>query len=90
MKDFFQRLFGKKGSGSIAKERLQLVLIHDRTDISPELLNSLRTDLIEVISKYMEIDSSKIEMDLDRADRSVALVANMPIIRVKRGSKGEE
>ncbi|ACZ19436.1 cell division topological specificity factor MinE [Thermanaerovibrio acidaminovorans] len=82
---FIDRLFGGRSpSGSTAKERLQLVLIHDRSDISPEMMESLRKDLISVISKYMEIDEKKIELDLEREDRSVALVASIPVVNVRR------
>lgn len=83
--DFLKRFFGSSGSKKMAKERLQIVLIHDRADISPAMLENLRRDMIEVITKYMDIDTSKIEMDFDRADSSVAFVANIPVIRIKRG-----
>ena len=82
---FLKRFFSSTGSKNLAKERLQIVLIHDRADISPEMLDDLRQDIISVITRYMEIDTSKIEMDFDRADRSVAFVANIPVIRIKRG-----
>ncbi|MFA7621651.1 MAG: cell division topological specificity factor MinE [Aminobacteriaceae bacterium] len=82
---FLKKLFGSTGSKSIAKERLQIVLIHDRSDISPEMLEGLRSDMIAVITRYMDIDTSRIEMDFDRADRSVAFVANIPVLRIKRG-----
>ena len=82
---FLKRFFSNGVSKSVAKERLQIVLIHDRADISPEMLDGLRRDIISVITRYMEIDSSRIEMDFDRADRSVAFVANIPVIRIKRG-----
>ena len=49
------------------------------------MLDNLRKDIIEVITKYMEVDLSKIEMDFDREDRSVAFVANIPVMRIKRG-----
>ncbi|MBL3539108.1 cell division topological specificity factor MinE [Aminivibrio sp.] len=83
--EFLKIFFGSGGSKNIAKERLQIVLIHDRADISPEMLEQLRRDMIDVITRYMDIDTSKIEMDFDRADRSVAFVANIPVIRIKRG-----
>ena len=82
--EFLKKFFGSGGSKNIAKERLQIVLIHDRADISPEMLEQLRRDMIDVITRYMDIDTSKIEMDFDRADRSVAFVANIPVIRIKR------
>ena len=50
---FFDRLFGKKNSAESAKERLQLVLIHDRTDLTPAELDSLKDDLIAVISRHV-------------------------------------
>ena len=83
--EFLKKFFGSAGSKKVAKERLQIVLIHDRADISPEMLENLRKDMISVITRYMDIDTSKIEMDFDRADRSVAFVANIPVIRIKRG-----
>jgi cell division topological specificity factor len=89
--DFFKRWFGGGGSSSAekAKKRLQLVLIHDHTDISPQLLNNLRVDMIAVLRRYMDIDESKIVMNLDHMEEevgTVALVANIPVLRVKRGS----
>ncbi len=86
--DFLRKLFGggNDGSGAKAKDRLRIVLIHDRTDISPELLDSLREEIVSVLSKYMEIDNDKIEIDLDRDEKAVALVANIPVLRIKRGN----
>ena len=84
MMGILQKLFGRQGSKKAAKERLQIVLIHDRTDISPMLMEELRKDMIDVLSKYMEIDAENIEMDLDKADHSVAFVANLPVVRIKR------
>jgi cell division topological specificity factor len=62
------------------------VLIHDRTDISPKLLESLRMEMIALLKKYMDIDESNIDISLDHGSRSVALVANVPVLRVKRGT----
>ncbi|MCL2678139.1 MAG: cell division topological specificity factor MinE [Clostridiales bacterium] len=82
------RFFGKEAApektGVIAKERLRLVLVHDRADLSEVVMNSLREDLIAVISKYMEIDLSALEVTLSKEDGSVALTANIPILSVKR------
>ena len=68
----------------MAKERLQLVLIHDRNDISPEILTALRADLINTIKKYLDIDEKGIELDLNREDRSVALLASIPLKNMQR------
>jgi len=74
----------------VAKERLRLVLVHDRADVSPQMLNDLKEDLIKVISNYMEIDERALEVNLDTSDNTVALVANIPVVRMKRTSKMSE
>lgn len=84
MLGYISRLFGRQESGRTAKERLRLVLVHDRASVSPELLEDLKEELIQVISKYMEIDVSEMEVAFDREDDSVALVANIPVRQVKR------
>lgn len=89
MMDFLKKLFGgsnDNSSGQKAKNRLQIVLMHDRTDISPQLLDNLRDEIVKVLTKYMDIDTQKIEIDLDHDEQAVALVANIPVIRIKRGS----
>lgn len=87
MLDFLSRVFGREpntGSKSVAKERLRLVLVHDRANVSPQLLEALKEDLIKVISEYMEIDESALEVNLNNSDNSVALVANIPVLKMKR------
>ena len=86
--DFLRKIFGggNEGSAKKAGDRLRIVLIHDRTDISPQLLDSLRDEIVQVLTKYMDIDREKIEIDLDRDEMAVALVANIPVLRIKRGS----
>ena len=84
--DFLKRFFGggSRDSARTARDRLRIVLIHDRTDISPQLLENLRMEMIAVLTRYMDIDTDKIELDLDRDDQAVALVANVPVLRIKR------
>ncbi len=85
MLEFIGRLFGGlEGSKHKAKERLRLVLVHDRASLSPGLVESLKEELIQVISKYMEIDEEGLEVSFDQGDDSVALIANIPIKNVKR------
>jgi cell division topological specificity factor len=84
----FSSLFGSDNSGKVAKDRLQLVLVHDRTDISPELMEQMRNDIIAVIRKYVEIDEPRIELGLEREESSVALVANIPVTTVRRRRRG--
>ncbi|PKM82996.1 MAG: cell division topological specificity factor MinE [Firmicutes bacterium HGW-Firmicutes-14] len=92
MLDFLLRVFGKDSGSSrnVAKERLRLVLVHDRADVSPQLLDDLKEDLIKVISNYMEIDEKALEVNLDTSDKTVALVANIPVLRMKRTGKRAE
>jgi cell division topological specificity factor len=84
--DFISRILGKESTSSknVAKERLRLVLVHDRTSISPYVLNRLKEDLIKVISNYMEIDESALEVSLSQDDKEVALIANIPVLKMKK------
>ncbi|MBE0465928.1 MAG: cell division topological specificity factor MinE [Candidatus Desulforudis sp.] len=86
MLDFLARLLGREcpGSKNVAKERLRLVLVHDRADVSPQLLQLLKNDMVEVISKYIEIDEKGLDVTLERDDNQVALVANIPVKKMKR------
>lgn len=84
MLGYLNKLFGREATGRTAKERLRLVLVHDRSKVSPEVLEALREDLIEVISKYMDIDIKGTEVTLDNEDNSVMLVANIPVRDMKR------
>jgi cell division topological specificity factor len=82
--DFIQRLLGlQKPSATLAKERLQLVLAHDRSDLNPELLEQMRREILEVVQKYVEIDLEGGDVSLATEDRVTALVANLPIRRAK-------
>lgn len=88
MFDLIQKMFGKESSGSktIAKERLRLVLVHDRVNVSPQFMEVLKEDMIKVISTYMEINEKEMEVNLTQSNSSVALVANIPVNRMKRGA----
>ena len=88
MLELLSRIFGKDSSASknIARERLRLVLIHDRSMVSPEIINALRDDLIQVIQKYMDIDLESLLVNIEGEDNSVALIANIPIKGLKRAS----
>lgn len=75
----------KKSTKEIAKNRLKVVLIHDRANLSPEMMQHLRNDIIEVISHYMDINKEEMDLSLakDDASNSVALIANIPVSRIK-------
>ncbi|TDA70082.1 MAG: cell division topological specificity factor MinE [Clostridia bacterium] len=72
-----------QGSKEIATERLRLVLVHDRAGVSPSFLEALKEDLLQVISRYMEVDSTAVEVSLTREKNSVALMASIPVLRLK-------
>lgn len=86
------KLFGKEPASSkdIAKERLRLVLVHDRVNVSPQFMEVLKDDMIRVISNYMEINEKEMEVSLTNNKSSVALVANIPVNRMKRGVYTQE
>ena len=83
MLDSLLKIFSKEKSGKVAKRRLQMVLIQDRASVSPEMMNQLRDDIIQVISKYMVINQSDMEITLENVDDSVALEANIPVQNMK-------
>ena len=64
----------QKTSKEIAKDRLKVVLIHDRANISPEVMQALKNDIIEVISHYMDINKNEMEISLENDDNSVDYV----------------
>jgi cell division topological specificity factor len=72
-------LFRRKKSANNAKERLQLVLIHDRTDLSPAQLESLKDALIATISRYIEIDPTAVRINVAQDGREQRLVADIPL-----------
>ena len=79
---------GHKRSAESAKERLQLVLIHDRTDLSPAELTSLKDELIQVISRHVDIDADAVQIDLEHDGRSQRLVADIPLRSATRRRTG--
>ncbi len=84
MIEFLKRLFGQQGSSATAKERLRLVLMTDHLELAPEMIDSMKRDLVDVISRYVEVDREKIDVTFERQDRALAMLANIPIISVNR------
>lgn len=76
--------FSRKRSASSAKERLQLVLVHDRTDLTPAQLEALKNDLLKAISNYIDIDPEAVRIELEREGREQRLVADIPLRAVTR------
>ncbi|MCI6159113.1 MAG: cell division topological specificity factor MinE [Selenomonadaceae bacterium] len=87
MLDALMQIFGKKEkSGKIAKERLQVVLIRDRANLSPEVMDNIKNDIIEVLSKYVKINRQDMEISLsdDQDSDSAAIVVNVPVSRERK------
>jgi cell division topological specificity factor len=80
--------FTRKRSATSAKERLQLVLVHDRTDLTPGQLEALKDDLLKAISNYIDIDPDAVQIGLERDGRSQRLVADIPLRSVSRHRAG--
>ena len=78
--DFLNQWLGRqKPSGILARQRLQLVLAHDRSDLNPELLDRMRREILEVVQRYVEIDLEGCDVSLETDHRVTALLANLPI-----------
>jgi len=77
-------MFGHKKSADNAKERLQLVLIHDRTDLTPAELDKLKDELIETISRHIEIDPTAVSINVAQDGRAQRLVADIPLRNAAR------
>jgi cell division topological specificity factor len=88
------KIFGRsKNSKDVAKERLKLVLIHDRANVSPQFLEMLKSEIIKVITNYMDIEESALDIQLTktRSDDGESIVpalyANIPIKNIKNCGK---
>jgi cell division topological specificity factor len=80
MASWMDKLTGRKpSSASAAKERLQLVLIHDRTDLTPGALDAMKDELLVVISRYVEIDPRAVQITMAQDGREQRLVADIPL-----------
>lgn len=74
---------GQPPSRDVAKSRLQLILIQDRSGVDPAILEALRDDLIELMGKYFDVSRDGIAVELQRDEEKAALVANVPIVSMK-------
>lgn len=83
MFDFFKTLFKPQGSGATAKERLRLVLLSDHISLAPDVVEALKADLLAVIARYVEFDESQADVSFETREREVAMLASVPILRVK-------
>ncbi|MBQ1458305.1 cell division topological specificity factor MinE [Butyrivibrio fibrisolvens] len=87
-------LFKRKSSGDVAKDRLKMVLVSDRANCSPEIMERIKSDILEVLSKYAEVDKDQLdiritqmETDETGANSVPALYANIPIRNIHHTAK---
>jgi cell division topological specificity factor len=76
--------FTRKRSASRAKERLQLVLIHDRTDLTADELSAIQDEILQVINRHVDVDSEHVRFSVEHDGRSQRLVADIPLRSVTR------
>lgn len=85
MLNMLRRFFGNNGpSGQLARKRMQLVLMHDRIDLTPDIMEAVRKDILAVLSKYMEIDTKSLKVDIEQGKDFMALISNVHVKRVYR------
>ena len=87
-------LFGqtavKDESKNTAVNRLRLVLMQDRTNLTPEIMNRMRSELIEVLSKYVELDKEALDLNIGQEGEQMALMLSIPVIRAKDEAEIQE
>jgi cell division topological specificity factor len=87
MADWFMRMSGRARSAKQAKDRLKLVLIHDRTNLTPEILEKLKVELLEVISRHVAIDTKAVKIRITHDGREQRLVADIPLLSVGQNTE---
>ncbi len=89
MSSLWDRITGKdRKSAEQAKERLKLVLIHDRTDMNPAAMEALKDDLIKTISRHISIDPNAVRIEMSQEGREQRLIADIPLKAAQRRRTG--
>lgn len=81
---------GDEASKSVATSRLKLVLMQDRTNLTPKILEQMRGELVDLLSKYLEMDKDLLELNFEQEGDQVALMLSIPVIRAKDEDEIEE
>lgn len=85
LNDLINKIFGKsETSKDAAKKRLKFALVYDKLEVSDDILKDLQNDIIDVISRYFEIDTKSLELNINKSDDISALVFNTPILAARR------
>lgn len=84
---FIKKLFGNTNSKQTAKNRLQMVLVQDRSGLTSEEMESFRKDLLEVISRYFSLEKRSVEIEWHRTESETALMINTPVVSRIRAVK---
>jgi cell division topological specificity factor len=90
MKDLINRFFGRnpQSSKEDAKQRLKFLLIHDQVDLTPGQLEQMKSEILEVIARYVEVEADETsELKLEKGEDHVALVSSIPVRRVVQRAK---
>lgn len=96
--DFYNTILGffrqtekkEENAKDVACNRLRVVLMQDRTNLTPELLQRMRQELIELLSKYVEMDKDALELNFEQEGNQMALMLSIPVLRAKEESEIDE
>ncbi len=96
--DFYNKVFSffkpqentESNVKDVARSRLKLVLMQDRTNLTPKILEQMRGELIDLLSKYVELDKELLELNFEQEGDQVALMLSIPVIRAKDEKEIEE
>ncbi len=80
---FFRQAEEEESAKDVACNRLRVVLMQDRTNLTPQILERMRGELVELLSKYLEMDKEALELNLEQEGDQMALMLSIPVIRAK-------